>query len=76
MRTGRRGRPRRRPNKLHVDQGYDYRRCWHECQIRSITPRIARRDIESREDLERRPIKLDHKRRIPRRRCISGIRLV
>ena len=27
IRTGRRGRPRRRPEKLDADKGYDYRRC-------------------------------------------------
>ncbi len=27
VRTGRRGRPRREPDKLHADKGYDHRRC-------------------------------------------------
>lgn len=31
VRTGRRGRPRRRPDKLHADKGYDHRRCRREC---------------------------------------------
>ena len=53
VRTGRRGRPRRRPDKLHADKGYDHRRCRRECRARSITPRIARRGIESREHLGR-----------------------
>ncbi|MFC6050304.1 transposase, partial [Methylobacterium hispanicum] len=53
VRTGRRGRPRRRPDKLHADKGYDHRRCRRECRARSITPRIARRGIKSRERLGR-----------------------
>jgi transposase len=43
----RRGRPRRRPAKLHADKAYDHRRCRLACQLRSIQPRIARRGIES-----------------------------
>lgn len=53
VRTGRRGCPRRRPDKLHADKGYDHRRCRCECRARSITPRIARRGIESSERLGR-----------------------
>lgn len=53
VRTGRRGRPRRRPDKLHADKGYDHRRCRRECRARSITPRIARLGIESSEHLGR-----------------------
>ena len=53
VRTGRRGRPRRRPDKLHADKGYDHRRCRAECRARSIAPRIARRGIESRAKLGR-----------------------
>lgn len=59
VRTGRRGRPRRRPDKLHADKGYDHRRCLdgsrcrRECRARSITPRIARRGIESSQHLGR-----------------------
>jgi transposase len=49
--TGRRGRPRRRPDKLHADKGYDHRRCRHECRARNITPRIAHRGIESSQHL-------------------------
>jgi transposase len=48
---GRRGRPRRRPNKLHADKGYDHRRCRRECRARGIAPRIARRGIDSGERL-------------------------
>jgi transposase len=44
---GRPGRPRRRPAKLHADKGYDYPRCRTALRRRGITPRIARRGIES-----------------------------
>jgi IS5 family transposase len=49
----RRGRPRYRPVKLHADKGYDYPRCRWALRRRGITPRIARRGIESRERLGR-----------------------
>jgi len=48
-----RGRPRRRPRKLHADKGYDYPRCRAACRKRGIIPRIARRGIESSERLGR-----------------------
>lgn len=51
VRSGRRGRPRQRPEKLHADKGYDFRRCRAACRERGITPRIARRGIESKEKL-------------------------
>lgn len=47
VRAWHRGRPRRRPAKLHADKGYDHRRCRQECRARGIVPRIARRGIES-----------------------------
>jgi IS5 family transposase len=47
IRSGRRGRPRHRPSKLHADKAYDHRRCRRECRARGIVPRIARRGIES-----------------------------
>jgi transposase len=50
---GRRGRPRRRPAKLHGDKGYDYPRCRRALRRRGITPRIARRGVESSERLGR-----------------------
>ena len=53
IRTGRRGRPRRRPEKLHADKGYDYRRCRDACVRRHIKHRIARRGIESKHHLGR-----------------------
>jgi len=43
----RRGRPRQRPAKLYADKGYDFDRCRRDLQARNITPRIARRGIES-----------------------------
>jgi transposase len=46
IRTGRGGRPRRRPDKLHADKAYDHRRSRQECRVRGIAPRIARRGIE------------------------------
>jgi transposase len=42
-----RGRPRKRPHKLHADKGYDYPRCRQVLRQRHITPRIARRGIDS-----------------------------
>ena len=49
----RRGRPRKRPVKLHADRGYDYPRCRRALRARGITPRIAWRGIESSERLGR-----------------------
>jgi IS5 family transposase len=48
-----RGRPRKRPKKLHADKGYDFPRCRKALRKRGITPRIARRGIESSERLGR-----------------------
>jgi transposase len=48
-----RGRPRRRPKKLHADKADDHRRCRAECQARSVQPRIARRGVETSERLGR-----------------------
>ena len=48
-----RGRPRKRPDKLHADKGYDFRRCRQALRKRGITPRISRRGIESSERLGR-----------------------
>lgn len=50
---GRRGRPRRRPGKLHADKAYDHRRCRDSCRCRGIKPRIARRGVESSQRLGR-----------------------
>jgi transposase len=38
----RRGRPRKRPVKLHADKGYDYPRCRRALRARGITPWTAR----------------------------------
>jgi hypothetical protein len=48
-----RGRPRKRPDKLHADKAYDHRRCRKECRARSVRPRIARRGVETSERLGR-----------------------
>ncbi len=49
--TGEPGRPRQRPAKLHGDKGYDFDRCRVACRRRGVTPRIARRGLESSERL-------------------------
>jgi len=56
---GRRGRPRRRPDKLHADKGYDHRFCRRACRARGIIPRIARRGIEDRTRLGRHRWKVE-----------------
>jgi len=53
LKTGRRGRPQHRPDKAHADKGYDYRKCRAACRRRKITPRIARKGMESKEKLGR-----------------------
>ena len=53
VRTEKRGRPRKRPDKLHADKAYDHRRCRQECRARSIMPRIARRGVETSAKLGR-----------------------
>ena len=45
------GRPRKRPAKLHADKGYDSAANRAALRKRGITPRIARRGIESSEKL-------------------------
>jgi IS5 family transposase len=50
---GRPGRPRRRPAKLHLDKAYDYPRCRRALRRRGVTPRIARRGVESSQRLGR-----------------------
>ena len=51
--AGLRGRPRRWPDKLHADKGYDVERCRSHLRARGIKVRIARRGVESRERLGR-----------------------
>ena len=46
---GKRDRLRRRPRKLHADKTNHHRRCRRACRRRGITPRIARRGIETSE---------------------------
>lgn len=53
VRSGKRGRPRHRPKKLHADKAYDSRRCRDECRTRGILPRIARRGVDSSSHLGR-----------------------
>jgi transposase len=50
---GRHGRPRKRPSKLDGDKGDDSSRCRRALRRRGITPRIARRGIESSQRLGR-----------------------
>jgi transposase len=47
------GRRRRRPKKLHADQGYDVRRCRRYLRRRGIQCRIARKGVESKTHLGR-----------------------
>ena len=49
----RRGRPRKRPDKLHADKAYDFRRCRQDLRRRGMTPRIARRGVDSSQTLGR-----------------------
>jgi transposase len=50
---GRPGRPRKRPAKLHADKAYDSVDLRRALRDRNITPRIARRGIDSSERLGR-----------------------
>ena len=50
---GRPGRPRKRPAKLHADKAYDSSEERRALRSRGITPRIARRGVESSERLRR-----------------------
>lgn len=50
---GKRGRPREKPGKVHADKGYDYDFCRELLRIRGITPRIARKGVETRDRLGR-----------------------
>jgi transposase len=47
------GRPRKRPEKVHADKGYDFPRCRRALQKRGIVARIGRRGIDSSERLGR-----------------------
>ena len=50
---GKAGRPRKRPAKLHADKAYDTSALRRSLRTRGITPRIARRGIDSSERLGR-----------------------
>ncbi len=50
---GKRGRPRRRPEKVHADKGYEAEANRRGLLKRGIKPRIARKRIESDEKLGR-----------------------
>ena len=47
------GRPRKRPAKLHADKGYDAKKCRQALRRRGIKSRIARKGKESSERLGR-----------------------
>jgi transposase len=49
--AGKPGRPRKRPDKLHADKGYDSPRCREALRRRAIKGRIARRGVDSSEKL-------------------------
>lgn len=57
--AGPKGRPRKRPHKLHADKGYDSASNRAACRRRGIVPRIARRGIESSEKLGRHRWKVE-----------------
>ena len=50
---GRPARPRKRPEKLHADKGYDFPRCRKALRKRGIKGRIAGRGVDSSERLGR-----------------------
>jgi hypothetical protein len=43
---GRRGRPRRRPDAIYADRGYDHDKYRRQVREKGITPVIARRGTE------------------------------
>lgn len=59
IRSGRVGRPRRRPYKVHADKGYDAERCREAIRRRNGVPRIARRGVESSQRLGRHRWKVE-----------------
>lgn len=48
-----RGRPRKRPEKLHADKAYDDKKCAKALRERGIRRRIARKGVESSKKLGR-----------------------
>jgi transposase len=57
--TGEPGRPRQRPAKLHGDKAFDYPHLRQALRQRGITPRIARRGVDSSERLSRHRWKVE-----------------
>ncbi len=53
LNTGRRGRPGRRPDKLHADKAYDVKARRQECRARGIVLCIACKGIETRAAADR-----------------------
>jgi transposase len=47
------GRPRKRPDKLHADKGYESKKNKAALRKRGIAPRIARKGVESKQKLGR-----------------------
>ncbi len=54
------GRPRSGPDKRHADKGYDFARCRQHLRKRGIVDRIARRGVESKEQLGRHRWVVEH----------------
>ena len=52
IRAKTRGRPRRRPHKLHADKGYDYRHLRLALRKRRIIPRVACCGVEPKNRLD------------------------
>jgi IS5 family transposase len=50
---GPRGRPRKRPEKVHADKAYDDKKCAQALRKRGIKRRIARKGVESSQKLGR-----------------------
>jgi IS5 family transposase len=48
-----RGRPRKRPDKLHADKGYESKKNRAALRQRGVRPRIARKGVESKQRLGR-----------------------
>jgi hypothetical protein len=48
-----RGRPRKRPEKLHADKAYDDKKCARTLKKRGIKRRIGRKKVESSQKLGR-----------------------
>jgi transposase len=55
-----RGRPRKRPEKLHADKAYDDKKCKGALRRRGIKSRIARKGIESSKKLGRHRWVVEH----------------